>query len=186
MAEITTLAELLTRLHEDHRDLLEVLEVMERRLQEMEGGEDGDFLLLTDCAEYLHEYANLVHHQGEDVLFDRLVGHVPSLRPPVEALRAEHEELRRTTEALREELACAESDTPCDRARLVSLLKGCLRAQRAHVEREEQELFPVVSALIAEARDLPQPPFAPHDPLLSEDTRARYRALHDHITATRA
>jgi hemerythrin-like domain-containing protein len=181
MAEISAFSQLLSALHQDHLDIQDVLEVVERELEHMARGEDGDFLLLADCAEYLHEYANLVHHAGEDVLFEALAAHRPELAPTVAALREEHRRLRRLADALREALACMESDTPCDRVAFLGLLREYIDIQRAHLELEERDVYPAVSAWSRE-RPRPLPGTAETDPFLSEETRARYRALHDHIT----
>lgn len=182
MAEINAFSQLLTALHQDHLDIQDVLQVIERELEHMQSGrEEGDLLLLADCAEYLHEYANLVHHAGEDVLFDALAAHLPELSPTVAALHEEHRRLRGLTEALREALACVESDTPCDRGTLLALLREYIDVQRAHLETEERDLYPAAAAW-SQAQPRPLPRTAGTDPLLSEQTRGRYRALHDHIT----
>lgn len=183
MAEIRALPELLSALHQDHLDILDVLEVIEREWQRMESGADGDLLLLSDCVEYLHEYANLAHHAGEDVLFEAVASQSPDLPPVVRALRAEHERLRGLTDALREALACMASDTPCDRATFLRLLRESIDVQRAHMEREERDLYPMVADWLRghpqEPLELPEPGT---DPFFCGESRQRYRALHDHIT----
>ncbi len=185
MAEIRTFNDLLGALHRDHLDILDVLRVIEQQLTAMEAGADGDFLLLSDCVDYLDKYANCVHHAGEDILFDHVAQHLGGFGPVVAALQGEHEELRRMTDTLREELACVESDTPCDRAAFLALLRRYVGLQRAHLEQEEREVYPAIAAWIRKERTAQALPLAADDPLLAEDTRTRYRALHDHITGAR-
>lgn len=132
------------RLENTHRRIEERLATLERAAAELDGVERMRALDdVYDVVRFLARGA-VRHHEDEEVsLFPRLA--TSELAPIVASLAEEH----RTHDAVYAELAALVRSFPADygperadEARLAALARRLSDVYRAHIDREERELFP--------------------------------------------
>lgn len=133
------------RLENTHRRIEERLETLERAASELDSVER--MRALGDVYDAVRFFARGAarHHEDEELsLFPRLA-RVSELAPLLATLEAEH----RTHDAVYAELAALVDSFPsdvgpelADEARLTALAHRLSEVYRAHIEREERELFP--------------------------------------------
>ena len=105
---------------------------------------------VLDAVAFLGRGARRHHDDEEETLFPRLSA-IATLVPLIDALRLEHDqhdaaydELRRVVESWDPE----EGPSAADEARLPALTRRLVDLYRAHIEREERELFPAARAAL--------------------------------------
>ena len=137
------MSEILDRLNVDHQNMSRLLELLAREYRLLAEGGAPDIALMRDAMHYLTHYSDRFHHPVEDRIFDRAQDEMPSLRDLVGRLRREHYQLAEDGRALYEVLLEIESDVAVRRDVLLSLADHYIRSQRAHMDLEESELFPL-------------------------------------------
>ncbi len=132
--------ELLAHLHTDHARLGEALADLEGLLVGVADGDDQDQL---ETIARLVRHETRVHFAEEELLLDRLGFKHARL---ADAVRAEHRQLRGEAARFESLVMAAMGDVLVSRTELVVTASNLLRALRAHMQREEVELVPVLEA----------------------------------------
>ncbi|MCR9278376.1 MAG: hemerythrin domain-containing protein [Pseudomonadaceae bacterium] len=160
---------LMTQLRRDHRRIGRVLQLLDAQIDALDSaGVDG--IVLRDIVEYLAGYPEAVHHRLEDELFDRLVnsGLKPSEWALVSRNMSEHSEIYVRTQKLAEDIDLILRDVVLPVERLREDLLAYSDLQHGHMNREEQQLFPMALRLLTDetwreletqARDMSDPMF---------------------------
>jgi hemerythrin-like domain-containing protein len=137
---MNTVIQLLTEDHAHFRGLLEVLRIEAARI---EAGEPVWFDLLDDIVDYLHDYAEGVHHPVEERLMLALT-RAPSMDG---ALQGQHAEIERSLEALRTAFTAVQGDHPQRREPLIDSLNRIADRLGEHIDWEEAHLFDALAVL---------------------------------------
>lgn len=132
--------ELLDHLHADHARLDEALGDLEGLLAGLAEGDDQDQL---EAIAQLVRHETRVHFAEEELLLDRLG---PKHERLAEGVRAEHRDLRGQAAGFESLVMAAMGDVLISRTELVVTASNLLRALRAHMQREEAELVPVLES----------------------------------------
>jgi hemerythrin-like domain-containing protein len=124
-------------LRDEHRIILHALEVLERATERAPG--DGWWV---DTIAWLRAFADDNHHAKEETaLFPAMVkAGVPSEGGPIAVMLAEHEEGRRLIRAM-------EASTGAAR---VTACRAYVSLLRAHIDKENEILFPLADAVLDE------------------------------------
>lgn len=174
------MCEILERLNADHRNMARLLVLLEYELSVLQADGDPDIALMRDAMHYLTHYSDRFHHPVEDRVFDRAQDQVPALRELVGRLRRDHVQLAEDGRALYEVLMEVQSDVAVRRDVLITLAEHYITSQRAHMDLEEGQLFPLArrhldgawwSALVDEVD-------SKRDPLFGRMLEQEYRYLH--------
>ncbi|MFN3476407.1 MAG: DUF2249 domain-containing protein [Candidatus Methylomirabilales bacterium] len=145
-------------LKHDHRVIERVLGVLERALFRLEQGGAAERELFGKALEFFRGFADSCHHHKEEqVLFPRLAERgIPVEGGPVGVMLYEHEEGRRYLRGLAEGVALLDRDPERARQLILENGKGYSGLLRAHIQKEDQVLFPLADGVLTpgEQREL--------------------------------
>lgn len=133
-------------LEEEHALILRALDVLEEGLARVEAGVSVSGAFFGDLAEFFRTFADRYHHgKEEEILFRYMVEEMDYSRRsgPVGVLSSEHEVGRAHVRAMAD-AACRLEAEPDAARRLVDEGRAYLALLRAHIEREDHKVFPVV------------------------------------------
>lgn len=172
--------------HAEHAQFAQLLNLLDAQINAFHEGESPNYELMHDVVFYLKHYADRFHHPREDVAFQRLVAHDPSLRTKVARLVQEHRVIDAHGSELLERLAQATSDSVAvvPRGALESAAATYLIYYRHHLGAEERDILPRAQKLLTDADweavkaavtgDRP-------DPLFGEHPQERFKELRRQI-----
>lgn len=129
-------------LHSDHVNFSRVLPLLARETAKLGSEEDPDFLLMLDIMDYFDNYADLVHHAGEDIVFDYYRDRHHDLDAELDALIRQHKELKALTRSLYQALDDINSQGIVSKDRLREQLESYLQIQNEHMDVEERAVYP--------------------------------------------
>jgi hemerythrin-like domain-containing protein len=170
-------------LHQDHVNISRVLDLLEQQRERLEADQRPDYFLMSKVVEYIQEYPEIFHHPQEDAMFSvYLEGH-DEARDEVEALSLEHEELAKLTTELRETVDCLFHGGVVCRDDFLSQLEHFIERQRAHMDREEGRIFPIVKRALSAADWERIEGMIPNqaDPVFGASLKSQYDTLYRRI-----
>jgi len=130
----------------EHALILRALDILERGLVQVESGVSVAGSFFGDLVDFFQTFADRYHHgKEEDILFQCMVKEMDysSRSGPVGVLSSEHEIGRTHVRAMAEVAGRMETDPEAAR-KLVDEGRAYLALLRAHIEREDDKVFPVV------------------------------------------
>jgi len=169
--------------HAEHVNFARLLELLEKQVAAFHAGEQPNYDLMLDLVYYLRHYPDEVHHPQEDVVFARLLGRDPKMKPQIDRLMQEHRVLAAAGETLLKHLDAVIAGTLEPRSIVEAAAATYLVYYRQHLAAEEKEVILRATQLLtsedwaAVAAAVP----AKTDPLFGEDVEARYRKLRRQI-----
>ncbi len=171
---------ILQELHQDHVNLSRLLHLLQQEVASMQAGESADLNLLADVIRYISDYADGYHHPREDELYAFFAGRDPVLDQELGCCVDEHHGLTQHTRILRQTLDAILHDAVVPMNQLVDQLALFLEEQKAHLDREEGVLFPMIRAIAEEDdwRLLSQELPSRQDPLFGAQLAAEYTSLY--------
>ena len=144
------MCESISALKRDHINIEKLLEILESEILAIEVGKTPDFPLMQDIMRYMAEHSDRFHHPKEELIFAQLLRHDPDVRADVEDLIAEHFLIGAAGREFTALLRTFGIDSVYSRERLRTSGSNYIRAQRDHMIREEQKLFPIAAQSITE------------------------------------
>lgn len=171
---------MLDLLHRDHHRIRKLLSLLDRKAEALAAGRHIEYPMIKSVLDYLHHYVDSVHHSEEELLLAQLGD--DELQS---AISAQHTQLAELTERLAERVDMVLMDAIVPRDELLSALDGFVALQRAHLDFEEQTLFPALKARLSEqdidaARQRLEQK-AHQDPLFGQEVRADHQGLFDSL-----
>lgn len=170
-------------LHKDHVNISRILDLLEQQLEVLRREESPDYYLMTKIVEYIQEYPEIVHHPREDAMFSvYLEGHDEGSER-IDELMREHRELNEITTALRDTVETVFHGGVVNRESFQAQLADFIGRQRAHVNREEGEVFPLIEARLTAADWQRVESMIPDsgDPVFGPTLQSQYETLYRHI-----
>lgn len=177
--------QLMERLHRDHRNLSRLYDMLEEQVgnYRSDSEREPDLLLILDIIAYLDDYPKIYHHPLEEAIIGFMVERGLGNAAINEAIHHQHHELAQATERLSRLFKMVANDqvVPIDRIR--DTLSAYLELSRAHLQAEEDRLFPMIERVLddqdwqlIDAR-LPER----RDPLFSEDPDEAFAELKSRL-----
>jgi len=169
--------------HAEHVNFGRLLGLLETQLDSFHRGESPDYELMLDIMYYMTHYPDQIHHPKEDLAFARIVARDPGMRAAVDELLRQHEWLRESGAELERVLDDIVNGSVVARDRLENSARAYLAGFRAHVLKEESEVFPAAARVLTAADWTAINGATAHrdDPLFGKATERRYAALQRHI-----
>jgi hemerythrin-like domain-containing protein len=137
----------------EHTLILRVLAALERKLTAWESGAPPDRAYVEKAVEFLRGFADRCHHgKEEDILFVAMVSELdfPRKAGPVAVLTTEHitgrDFIRKIAEA-----AIGLGQDPAALRQVIENGRGYIELLRAHIEREDTVVFPMVEQFLDDA-----------------------------------
>lgn len=174
---------IIDELQQDHVNFSKVLSILSRQAELLNRDQDPDYLLMLDIADYFDNYADLLHHPSEDVLFEFFLGRYGALDEEIETLTAQHKTLKGLTQSLYQALDDINKQTVTPKGRLEQLLTRYLEEQKAHMDLEESTVYPLLRQRMT-TEDLAEiDPLLPTrvDPLFGSAIKNEYDQLYRRI-----
>lgn len=137
----------LEQLHQDHINLSKLLRILEDLSDRIDEGERPDFQLMSEIADYIEIYVKRHHHPREDRMYAFFDGRSMQLDKVMTRCKGEHAGLEATGRSLLEVIDGPMHDAVVPTGDLVGRLREFIDAERAHLDFEESEVFPKLSAL---------------------------------------
>lgn len=174
---------LIDQLSKDHANINRIINLLEVQLAAFHADRHPDYTLMSDAMHYMIHYQDLFHHPKEDVVIAKLMARQASARPVIDELSKQHVELAQSGKHFLELLLSVESEEMITRAALESAGRQYIALLRAHIEREESELFPRALATLHDDdwRDIDEQMASRHDPVFGGPVEQEYRALYDYL-----
>ena len=176
---------IMNRLAQDHARLGQLLDLLEGLLDRFHDGAEPDYELIDEVVEYMDNYADIVHHPTEDLIFRRLIEKGVEHNETFAILMRQHEGLsqlakqfRKSLQGILSEEVLLREDVEADGRALVGNLRG-------HLIQEDREAFPLAlqalndddwAEIAAAAPDVEDPLFGNPDP---QRFKALYRQLFE-------
>jgi hemerythrin-like domain-containing protein len=140
-------------LAEEHVLILRALDVLEIRLRAVAAGAPADRAVFEQMVELLRAFADRCHHgKEEDLLFPVMVEQLEYAprSGPLAVLSRDHEAGRALLAGIADAVARIETD-PAAAGALVEKGRAYLDLLRAHIQREDEKVFPTVEDLLEPA-----------------------------------
>ena len=175
---------IMEELHQEHRNLQRLLEILDRKVEKFRAGVRPDFQLMSDVVDYVGGYADIHHHPREDRMFEHFAGRNAEVDRLMKQCAEQHARLHQQSIRLHDSIEGVLHDAavlPLEE--LVDQLELFVKQQAAHLDLEEEQLFPAMAGIASEEdwRQIDAQLPAPSDPLFgqkqSEEYKALYRAL---------
>jgi len=130
-------------LQHEHTVVLLVVDAMDREAQAIRGGAPVRADEVTKMVAFMREFTDGCHHNKEEkVLFPTLKQVSPAANGPVTVMLAEHEQGRQHARAVVAALPVAAAGDSVAAAAVADNLAGYAELLRAHIDKENQVLFP--------------------------------------------
>lgn len=173
----------MTRLAQDHARLTQILNLLEGLLDRFHEGTEPDFELMDEMLEYIDNYADIVHHPTEDLIFRRALDRGAGHHEVFEVLMRQHgglsqviKRFRKSIEGILNEEVLLREDVEANGRELVA-------TNRAHMVLEDSEAFPIAMQHLRDEDWDEIEAAAPvaEDPLFGSPDPERFKALYRHL-----
>lgn len=138
-------------LREEHRGLERLLAALERQIAVFADGGTPDYDVVRSLVDYLLDYPERCHHPKEDVVYARLLRTHPMRAATVLDLLRDHQDLAYSAQLFARAVDALLGDTDIPRAVVVDSARSFVKAERDHMRREEELIFPFADRLLTEA-----------------------------------
>ncbi|AOS95793.1 Hemerythrin HHE cation binding domain protein [Microbulbifer aggregans] len=173
------------QLCDDHHNMQKLLNAFDRLLRDLSRRDrDPDTLsLILDALDYMSIYPDRWHHPVEDLAMKRLLEKPDADREAIEITQREHRSITAATRRMSALFYAVANDAAVERSRLLRATRDYLQLQRAHMQRENQHIFPQLAAMLTteDWKHVETQIRNQQDPLFSSDLKRLYESLHHYI-----
>ena len=142
---------ILNRLVEDHRHIMKLLSCLDLQLNQLKCNENSnDFSLILDILEYLMDYPERCHHPVEDSLYNVLIRKHSSAAETIWKIQTEHVELANLGRHVKKIICDLSNGENVSKESVRWNLRIYTQLQLDHMQREEELLFPLALANLAD------------------------------------
>lgn len=182
------MSEIMSQLHLDHVNLSRLLDVLKAKLVDLKAGERPDYRLMLDVVTYIVDYADDHHHPLEDQIYDYAIAHYPRIKAPLDAVEAEHKQIRQSTQEFQQMIDTILMDRVIPMEHFNQCLDDFIQQQYAHLNQEEGKVFPLLEETL-QPQDWQQLSAAlvqRDDPLFGDNVADEYKRLYKLLTGQSA
>jgi hemerythrin-like domain-containing protein len=173
----------LSLLREEHINFGKLLDLLDAELALFHQGDTPNYELMLDVMFYMTHFPDMIHHPKEELAFARLAQRDPGVARTVEELTRQHELLKESGAKLVLELEDIVNGSILSRQEVEVPGRIYVENFRAHIEREEAEMFPMAERLLR-TRDWAAIDSAierREDPIFGKTAERRYAAIRFQI-----
>jgi len=172
-------------LQNDHQNVMVLLQLLDPPESKPVRRTPADFVSVLDIMNYLTRYSDLFHHPMEELVFKMLVERDDSAGPLVATLSAEHKILGDKGGQLIHRVRNVVNGFEPHEGSLTPECRDYATRLRAHMSREETEVFPLASELLSKNDwgTIERGLVARTDPLFGAGREAEYVALYNQIVS---
>lgn len=144
----------------EHQIILMVLDAAEREARRIQNTGTAQAEQVEKMVDFFRTFADRCHHAKEEkLLFEKMYQRgMPRHTGPIAVMLQEHDQGRAHVRAVAEALPAAKSGDPAALARLQENLLGYVQLLRAHIQKEDNILYPMADEMLtpADQQDLAQ------------------------------
>ncbi|EPJ46670.1 MAG: hypothetical protein OFPI_33410 [Osedax symbiont Rs2] len=141
---------LLAQLHLDHVNISKLLLLLDQNLQQIRQGEIPELKLMAEAVEYIGHYADLYPHPLEEQMMEYFMERSEPLKKHQFICHKQHRELDQKSQQVLAPIAMTLLDGMLPMEQVLRALDDFLKAQKAHLDYEEREIFPLIKTLANE------------------------------------
>lgn len=170
-------------LRTEHANMGRLLKILDRQIEIFEAAGQPDYDIMQDIILYFLDFPDQCHHPKEDLLAQKLLERSPDRAARLTELAELHKVLGALSRKVASVVRRVLDEAELPRAQVIGAAKEFIRAQRHHMEMEEEHFLPLAEELLSE-RDLGELEseiFATDDPLFGPRTEAHFAMLRDDI-----
>ena len=169
--------------HADHVNFGRLLDLLDGQLQLLHDDGSPDYELMLEIMYYMTHYSDVLHHPKEDIVFARIKARDANAGATVDALTAQHAQLRDMGEAIVRVLDDAVNGSITPREHMEATARAYVAGLRAHMRTEESEILPVAARLLSETdwAEIDATIANFDDPLFGSNVQERYAGLREQI-----
>ena len=167
----------------EHAKFAKLIDLLEAQLALFHAGEPPNYELMLSIAFYMTHYVDAVHHAREEIAFRRIRQREPRSAPTIDALTAQHAEMKVDGEALAREFEDIVDGTILARSEVEALGRRYIDGFRAHMKCEDDEVIPLAGTVLTDQDWHTINAAIAHveDPIFGVGAEQRYAALRAHI-----
>ena len=172
---------IMTELHQDHIHLSRLLSMLDRHVRVLLNDGDPDLTMMIDVVEYIRSYSDLFHHPKEDKVYEVFKKRTKEGDEIVDDLLDDHQHIPELTIEFQQMLNGAiDGSLIVSRDDLCEKIIHFLQVQRAHLNTEEQELFPLINKTLQKSdwEELDASVQKRSDPLFGTKVESSYEGLY--------
>ena len=177
------MSKIMRQLRTDHSHVARLLGFMDRQLDLVKAGSNADFALMQDAMQYMTGYADKYHHPREDLVFERLRERDKALASVLDALEREHQALAEKGSAFLAVLGGVVDGALAERADFEAQGRDYVGFLRAHMHREDTEVFPRADTALADSdwRRVDEAMEVQEDPLFGRLVQDDFQDLYRYV-----
>ena len=175
---------IMTELHQDHIHLSRLLSMLDRHVRVLLNDGDPDLTMMIDVVEYIKSYSDLFHHPKEDKVYEVFKKRTKEGDEIVDDLLDDHQHIPELTIEFQQILnGASDGSLIVSRDDLCEKIIHFLHVQRAHLDTEEQQLFPLINKTLQQSDwdELEASVPKRNDPLFGTKVEASYEGLYQTI-----
>jgi hemerythrin-like domain-containing protein len=141
------------QLKAEHKGIKLMLRIIEKMCERLESGNDVDVEHLEQVHEFLRVFADKCHHaKEEELLFPALENAgVAREQGPIGVMLTEHNKARQRVKGIGEGIAQYKTGDAGAAAKIVVNARDYIRILTAHIDKEDNVLYPLADARIAKS-----------------------------------
>ncbi len=139
---------LMTTLRAEHRQMARVMKLFSEQLRTIEAGEIVDTHVVYEIMDYMVNWPDRYHHPREDVVYAKVAELSDEAAESVANLQREHDEMVRSGRAVLTRIEGWRAGTISGQA-LIESGRDYIERSYAHMNREENEVFPRIEDLLS-------------------------------------
>ncbi len=174
---------IMRQLRIDHSHVARLLNLLERQLDQVKARGNADFAVMEDAMKYMSGYADRYHHRREDLVFARLRERDGGIAGVLDDLQREHVALAEKGAAFQHVLEGVVDGAMAERDALEAQGRDYVAFLRAHMQREDKEVFPRADNALTDAdwRHVDEALEAAEDPLFGPLVHEDFKDLYHYI-----
>jgi hemerythrin-like domain-containing protein len=140
------MADIVDRIHEEHRIMSRLLARLEREVETFERGERPDFDLIREILDVMLTWPAACHHPKEALLEARLAKVSPEMKERVGIIEREHLKMGEQLANAQQALESILMEVEVSRETFVAMTRNLIARVKYHLMMEEEEFLPLARA----------------------------------------
>ncbi|MDP1559576.1 MAG: hemerythrin domain-containing protein [Nitrosomonas sp.] len=173
------------QLYSDHHHFQQLLNCLSKEIDcfDFDNQREANMAIILSALDYLKVYADQWHHPAEDIIFNHLLEKKIIETKIIKQLLEEHKKIVLETDRINELFCTAAADCIVSVNKLLDGARNFIKLQRAHLERENELIYPLMDKLFSEKewKEIEIHVKIQADPLFNKPSKVEYDHLYKYI-----
>lgn len=140
---------IIEQIRREHGYMVRLLAILKKKLMALRDEKPINYTLVKEIVDYLCSYSEKTHHPKEDILYKYYIEHYGAENQvqgnTMKNLEADHIALAKRSHEFMDIVEMILQDAVVPQDVFMAQLESFIKAQKAHLDLEEQEILPVIS-----------------------------------------